>query len=1409
MLRPAGENRGWSLATCVACLALLAGCVFDATLAANATIRCDGRAECPSPLACRSGFCIDPTTIDIVAPELAEPLEVSPGRGRAGTLFSVRLVSTEKLITAPQLTLHMEERAVITCTPASETLHFLCEYTATGEENHGLGGLIDFDVRLVDMSGNETVKRFAGTLQMDFRPPILAASIVSPAVARLGSTLEVFLSSSEPLSGPVQLISSVGLDEGDGGTASVFSISPEGATLNYRFTHVVTALQPPGNVAFTVSMTDEVGNVSNNLPVGSSTIDATLPELSNTSVTPARAKVNTLIEATFEVSKLLMAAPTVTLGDLHMVHDPTVLPPRYRYTHLTHALDGEGVLSVLVTGTDVAGNGFSKAIGAVTVDLTPPKLAAATAFYSPAPSNPLTSVTKATAGTLVTVSVIADEPLSTTPGPGNPPTLTATLGNSTLTFCVVGLTCTGDTRPSSYTASGVTFEVTVPPSAVDGVFVPALTWTDVAGNTGTLSFDAPALVVKTSKPMLAVAQAQVTFVRSPWGNAASENLGAFTIPSGPYFGLAPANGFDNVPTLPANTFTTTNGVIQRVRAWTTATSDTLLGTLVPNGDGTWPRQRLANLDVPTAYVTAIDEAGNESAAVKLTNAEWVATTNPAAAGANPNRLTAAAVVGPTIAQPSPLAVTNGAEGADANAILARAETAWQQIPMISSRPSEHIGHAMAYDSARGRVVMFGGAGVQDVWEWDGVGWQNKTPIGPKPRDRQSAAMVYDSARGRVVLFGGSDAAYTPLQDLWEWDGISWVDKTPSGTKPPARDSHAMAFDSRRGRVVLFGGSGVNSVPLQDLWEWDGASWVALTPTGPKPSARYFHSMVYDTQRSRLVLFGGSDGIGPKLDLWEWTGVAWEAKVPTGATPALSNLDSQAMAYDSARGRAVLVVSGVIATNVWEWNGVVWETKTAATLSPGGQIFQALAYDSARGRVVMFAGFSLSPDSGVWEWDGTDWQLKASVGPTPSGRAWHAMVYDSARARAVLFGGATRDNWTSQDVWEWDGTHWEDKTPTGTMPVARQSHAMAYDSARGRAVMFGGIDDADTPFQDVWEWDGNVWENRTPIGTKPIARQSHAMAYDSARGRVVLFGGRNGNTELQDVWEWDGVNWVDKTPTGTKPSPREGPAMAYDSTRGRVVMYGGVKDLIALADVWEWDGANWVNKTPSGTKPSARAWHAMTYDSTRNRVLMFGGFGSDEMWEWDGSNWVNRTPTGSKPNGRDLHTMVYDKAHSRAVVFGGISGISPLNEMWEWDATAPRTSALGFLVNGAGYVSPTQVSGLRVRAHCGGTFFPYGPGNIGATLYGWSTGGSSVLPGSWQPLASNHTGLNAGQPWLPLPNAALFDWSTGSSTEARQFIIERDAQLAFQCRPSGASGPGTVGSRVALDYIEVRVRYVAP
>lgn len=294
--------------------------------------------------------------------------------------------------------------------------------------------------------------------------------------------------------------------------------------------------------------------------------------------------------------------------------------------------------------------------------------------------------------------------------------------------------------------------------------------------------------------------------------------------------------------------------------------------------------------------------------------------------------------------------------------------------------------------------------------------------------------------------------------------------------------------------------------------------------------------------------------------------------------------------------------------------------------------------------------------------------------SPTQRTAHAMAFDSARGQVVLFGGQDRTGYLS-DTWVWDGSNWTQKFPQ-TVPPARISHAMAYDSVHSQVVLFGGFDgSADyTNLDDTWVWDGTNWTQQFPQ-TSPPGRNSFAMAYDSEHKQAVLFGGFGDGffVFLGDTWVWDGSNWTEKTPQ-TSPQARADFAMAYDSAHGQAVLFSGDQGIAFPADTWVWDGVNWTNKTSQTiSSPPGRVYQAMAFDSVNNQTVMFGGNplkGNtlSDTWLWDGTNWTQKHPSAS-PLPRAGHAMAYDSAHNRTVMFGG-NQLDLAPDTWTWYGGAP-------------------------------------------------------------------------------------------------------------------------------------------
>src|SRR6185295_12566070 len=74
-------------------------------------------------------------------------------------------------------------------------------------------------------------------------------------------------------------------------------------------------------------------------------------------------------------------------------------------------------------------------------------------------------------------------------------------------------------------------------------------------------------------------------------------------------------------------------------------------------------------------------------------------------------------------------------------------------------------------------------------------------------------------------------------------------------------------------------------------------------------------------------------------------------------------------------------------------------------------------------------------------------------------------------------------------------------PTTFQPGLPGDFAMAFD---GRACLLFGMNTFPVVSQ-TWLWGGTGW-TQCVMDVQPSARVRHAMAYDSARGVVVLFGG---------------------------------------------------------------------------------------------------------------------------------------------------------------------------------------------------------------------------------------------------------------------------------------------------------------
>jgi hypothetical protein len=177
----------------------------------------------------------------------------------------------------------------------------------------------------------------------------------------------------------------------------------------------------------------------------------------------------------------------------------------------------------------------------------------------------------------------------------------------------------------------------------------------------------------------------------------------------------------------------------------------------------------------------------------------------------------------------------------------------------------------------------------------------------------------------------------------------------------------MVYDSRRGRIVLFGGVAAGTT-LNDTWEWDGNTWTRVATTGPAPRA--LHGMAYDLVRGRTVLFGGQSVLAPDApsldDTWEWNGAVWTRVEVSPPGPR----DHVGMAADPRTGAVLL--HGVLAEGpgeTWSFDGHAWTRLSAAGPRRGGG---KLVFNAKAGAVQLYGGGDGAPTNELWAWNKGSW-----------------------------------------------------------------------------------------------------------------------------------------------------------------------------------------------------------------------------------------------------------------------------------------------------------------------------------------------------------------------------------------------------------------------------------------------------
>jgi hypothetical protein len=294
------------------------------------------------------------------------------------------------------------------------------------------------------------------------------------------------------------------------------------------------------------------------------------------------------------------------------------------------------------------------------------------------------------------------------------------------------------------------------------------------------------------------------------------------------------------------------------------------------------------------------------------------------------------------------------------------------------------------------------ADAGEIWKYrvEANSWTQVQPRVPIPGNRVAA---YDPINHAQILFGGATHGNLLRNDTWAFDLLnrSWRNLNPP-IAPPARDSHAMVFDSDNGVMVLFGGYNQTNVVLNDTWIYNVSTniWAELHPTF-SPAPRYHHGMAYDPVRKVVVMYGGEPISLYGHDTWTFD----------------------------------------LSQNTW--------TKQNPVDHPSSRQGSFMSFDGRTGVVILHGGYSSIVETDIWAYDtgNNTWQKKEPLGSKPQG--FYPGAYDSEKGISVFL-GSNGVLWIYDSAWNL----WTTKTPPRTLPPDRSGSILVYDAHFNALVLVG-------------------------------------------------------------------------------------------------------------------------------------------------------------------------------------------------------------------------------------------------------------------------------------------------------------------------------------------------------------------
>ena len=205
------------------------------------------------------------------------------------------------------------------------------------------------------------------------------------------------------------------------------------------------------------------------------------------------------------------------------------------------------------------------------------------------------------------------------------------------------------------------------------------------------------------------------------------------------------------------------------------------------------------------------------------------------------------------------------------------ERTWRELPSSGAVPVARYGTCAGIGPDERLWISHGFTSEEvrfaDTLAYDFASgqWTVETPDDPPLPVNRCLHGCWWTDTGELALFGGQTTGTAALSDLWLLDDGAWTEV--DGARPAERNLYARA--RLAGATLVFGGQTVDRTYLADAFIFhDGeADAVAVETEGSGPAPRAGAEMIVDSRRDRLLLFGGRDDERAYDDLWELRGIS--------------------------------------------------------------------------------------------------------------------------------------------------------------------------------------------------------------------------------------------------------------------------------------------------------------------------------------------------------------------------------------------------------------------------------------------------------------------------------------------------------------------------------------------------------